>query len=39
MGQRYPYYTKLEKNIVGIFQIYGARSIFLPICDHQDTES
>ena len=39
MGQRYPYSTKWMKNIMVIVQIYGARSVFLLFCDHQDTES
>ena len=38
MGQWYPYSTIWEKNIVGILHIYGARPIFLLVCDHQGTE-
>ena len=30
---------KMGENIVAILHIYGARSIFLLYCDHQDTES
>ena len=29
MGQQYPYSTRLEKNIVVIFHIYGALAIFV----------
>ena len=39
MGQKYLYSTIREKNIVVLIHIYGARSIFLLFCDHQDTES
>ena len=39
MGQRYPYSTIREQNIVAILRIYGARSIILLFWDHQDTES
>ena len=39
IGQRYPYSTRKEINIVYIIYIYRARAIFLIFCVHQDTES
>ena len=39
MQQVYRYVTKREKNIVAALYIYGASSILLLFCDHQDTES
>ena len=38
MGQRYPYSTRWEQNMVASNHIYGARAIFLLFCDNQDTE-
>ena len=38
MGNWYPFPKKWEQNIVVILNIYGARSMFLLFCDHQDTE-
>ena len=29
---------KIEENILLILHIYGARAIFLPFCDHQETK-
>ena len=39
MGQQYPYFKRLEQNIVVIIHIYGDRAIFVLFCDQQDTES
>ena len=39
MVQRYPYFKRLEQNIVVIIHIYGDRAIFVLFCDQQDTES
>ena len=39
MGQKYPYSTIWEENIMVFLHIYRARTIFLLCCDHQDTES
>ena len=38
-GQRYIYSTRWVKNIVAILHIYGARAIFLLLCNHQDNAS
>ena len=38
MGQKYPYSTRWEQNIVAILHIYGARKFFRLFCYHQDTE-
>ena len=39
MRQLYPYSTGWEKTIVLILDIYGAISIFLLFCNHQDTKT
>ena len=39
MVQQNRYSTRWEQNIVVVLHIYGALSISLLFCDHQDTES
>ena len=39
MGELYPYSKIWEKYIVVIIHTYGARSIFILLCYHRDTES
>ena len=38
MGQGYPFPTRWVKNFLVVIHIYGARSILLIFCNHQDTE-
>ena len=39
MGQLIPYSTRRETNIVTILHLYGARSIFILVCNYKDTQS
>ena len=38
VGQKYPYSTRWEQDIIGSLHIYGSCAIILLFCDNQDTE-